>query len=116
MGLHRLRKDPFFCYLQAPLLGCRSQNETRLTWTYPCHLRLQAADDLSFRKDDIIVITEEANSDWWKGYVSNNPSRIGLFPSNYTTRLYDPSNRFVCHPLPIFRALTLEYFALPGQR
>lgn len=92
-------RTPFAAISRSPSLACRSfKNETRLTWKYPCHLRLQAADDLSFRKDDIIVITEEANSDWWKGYVSNNPSRIGLFPSNYTTRLYDSSNRLVCHP------------------
>jgi hypothetical protein len=52
------------------------------------HLLLpaQAADDLPFRKGDLICVTEEPNNDWHKGFVTSNPSRVGLFPATYVVR------------------------------
>lgn len=40
-------------------------------------------DDLTFQKNDIIIITQKENEHWYRGYVQSDPSaRAGLFPSN----------------------------------
>jgi hypothetical protein len=40
-------------------------------------------DDLTFQKNDIIIITQKENEHWFRGFVQNDPSaRAGLFPSN----------------------------------
>lgn len=47
--------------------------------------------DLQFKKDDVIQIIECTSSDWWKGFVENDKSNIGIFPSSYVTVLnYKP--------------------------
>ncbi|KAL7417263.1 hypothetical protein BDY24DRAFT_368344 [Mrakia frigida] len=60
--------------------------EARAVWDY----HGGAPDDLIFKKDDIIVITEEMNPEWFKGHLSTDTSltpRIGLFPSTYVIKL-----------------------------
>lgn len=43
----------------------------------------QEPEDLNLRKNDLIAIVEHLSEDWWKGYRSDDPSHIGVFPSNY---------------------------------
>lgn len=40
-------------------------------------------DDLALAKDDKIAVLEHLSEDWWKGYKQQDPSRVGVFPSNY---------------------------------
>lgn len=40
-------------------------------------------DELSFRKGDIITVSESVYRDWWKGSLANGKS--GIFPLNYVT-------------------------------
>ncbi|KAJ9121600.1 hypothetical protein QFC22_002219 [Naganishia vaughanmartiniae] len=40
-------------------------------------------DDLNFAVNDVIIIDEEVNADWYKGHLESNPSTTGFFPSNY---------------------------------
>ncbi|CED84176.1 Adaptor protein GRB2, contains SH2 and SH3 domains [Phaffia rhodozyma] len=73
-----------------PIPGDSSERvEAVAAWDYSGN----AADDLSFRKDDRIIVVDELNPDWWKGRLANDYSsnpRIGLFPSSYVNKL--PSN------------------------
>lgn len=47
-------------------------------------VRLQLADDLTFRSGDIIQIVKEENADWWVGRLNG---REGMFPSNHVEKL-----------------------------
>lgn len=63
----------------------------------------QEADDLSFSKNDKLAVVEHLSSDWWKGYKKSDPSRIGVFPSNYVSEInradFEGSNR-IAAPVP----------------
>ncbi|KAG8890821.1 hypothetical protein FRB98_004866 [Tulasnella sp. 332] len=61
----------------------------RANWPYNADgSAIQEANDLSFRKGDIIEIVEETNADWWTGITRG---RTGLFPSNHAVKIpYDP--------------------------
>lgn len=48
----------------------------------------KAADELTIRLGDIIVVTKEVSPDWWIG--ENERGQAGLFPSAYTEH-YDPA-------------------------
>ncbi|KAJ8487621.1 hypothetical protein ONZ45_g14273 [Pleurotus djamor] len=61
----------------------RSLFQARALWAYNEDRR--EANDLTFRQGDTIDVTEETNSDWWKGRVNGGPE--GVFPSNYVERL-----------------------------
>eukprot|EP01103_Thecamoeba_quadrilineata_P015257 TRINITY_DN4759_c0_g1_i1.p1 TRINITY_DN4759_c0_g1~~TRINITY_DN4759_c0_g1_i1.p1 ORF type:complete len:337 (-),score=69.07 TRINITY_DN4759_c0_g1_i1:206-1216(-) len=41
--------------------------------------------ELSFYKSERISVTKKDPTGWWTGYIISDPSRKGLFPSNYTT-------------------------------
>ncbi|KAK6197957.1 uncharacterized protein RJT21DRAFT_122779 [Scheffersomyces amazonensis] len=41
------------------------------------------ADELSFRKGDVITVIESVYRDWWRGSLPNG--KIGIFPLNYVT-------------------------------
>lgn len=57
---------------------------------------IRQPDDLSFQKNDIIVITQKENEHWFRGFVQSDPSaRIGLFPSNVRQLSYAISKRTV---------------------
>jgi len=40
------------------------------------------AEDLSFKKGDLVVILQKLSSDWYKGHIKNETT-IGVFPLNY---------------------------------
>ncbi|KAI8968509.1 hypothetical protein BDF20DRAFT_801388, partial [Mycotypha africana] len=46
----------------------------------------ESADELSFRKGDIITVVEEVDEGWWLGEITeaNGMIRRGIFPVNYT--------------------------------
>ncbi|GAB5593592.1 protein that induces appearance of [PIN+] prion when overproduced [Umbelopsis nana] len=50
----------------------------------------QDHEDLSFRKGDIIEITEFVNDDWWRGKLQG---RTGLFPQNHVVKIENPANK-----------------------
>ncbi|EGT42019.1 CBN-ITSN-1 protein [Caenorhabditis brenneri] len=41
------------------------------------------ADELSFKTGEAIIITDKTEVEWWNGHTAQNPSKSGLFPSNY---------------------------------
>jgi len=42
------------------------------------------SDELTFKMDDVIVVVEDADADWWKGYLKSDQSKSqGHFPRNY---------------------------------
>ncbi|KAG9047119.1 hypothetical protein FS837_003003 [Tulasnella sp. UAMH 9824] len=58
----------------------------RALWDY--NVDYSEPNDLMFRKNDIIEISEETNTDWWTGICRG---RTGLFPSNHAQKIpYDP--------------------------
>lgn len=48
------------------------------------------ADELSFRKGDIITVIESVYKDWWRGSLKG---KIGIFPLNYVTPLQEPTKQ-----------------------
>lgn len=46
------------------------------------------ADELTFRKGDIIAVLESVYKDWWKGLLRG---QTGIFPLNYVEKLADPT-------------------------
>lgn len=46
------------------------------------------ADELTFRKGDIIAVQESVYKDWWKGSLRG---QTGIFPLNYVEKLTDPT-------------------------
>ena len=46
-------------------------------------------DELSFKKGDIIIITEVITDDngWIEGFLENDPSKCGIFPVSYVSPL-----------------------------
>jgi signal transducing adaptor molecule len=47
------------------------------------------ANELTFRKGDIIAVLGSVFKDWWKG---NLRGQTGIFPLNYVEKLADPTN------------------------
>ncbi|CCF57984.1 hypothetical protein KAFR_0D03360 [Kazachstania africana CBS 2517] len=64
------------------------------------------ADELSFKKGDIIIVLEQVYRDWWRGSLRG---RIGIFPLNYVTPIMDPTP----HELQMAKQKESEIF---GQR
>ncbi|KAG4028358.1 hypothetical protein MFRU_022g00780 [Monilinia fructicola] len=46
------------------------------------------ADELQFRKGDIIAVVGSVYKDWWKGSIRG---KTGIFPLNYVEKLVDPT-------------------------
>ncbi|CAB4003698.1 arf-GAP with SH3 domain, ANK repeat and PH domain-containing 2-like, partial [Paramuricea clavata] len=40
-------------------------------------------DELSFSEGEIIVVSGEADPDWWMGHIEGNPRREGVFPITF---------------------------------
>ncbi|GHJ87845.1 hypothetical protein NliqN6_4247 [Naganishia liquefaciens] len=76
------------------------QNRAVALWDY----RSGNNDDLNFAVNDVIIIDEEVNSDWFKGHLESNSQKVGFFPSNYiqknpgTVNQQPPHPRFVAPP------------------
>ncbi|KAF1755515.1 hypothetical protein GCK72_011965 [Caenorhabditis remanei] len=41
------------------------------------------ADELTFKTGEVIIITDQSEAEWWSGHRAQEPSKSGLFPSNY---------------------------------
>ncbi|CAO3694954.1 unnamed protein product [Umbelopsis ramanniana] len=50
----------------------------------------QDHEDLSFRKGDIIEVTEFVNDDWWRGKLHG---KAGLFPQNHVVKIENPASK-----------------------
>ncbi|KAJ9091382.1 hypothetical protein QFC21_007237 [Naganishia friedmannii] len=85
-----------------PSLPSRSSHERQperavALWDYS-----GSNDDLSFGVNDVIIIDEEVNADWYKGHLESNPSRTGFFPSNYVRKepaRHTEPQRFLAPPV-----------------
>ncbi|CTQ86680.1 SH3 domain-containing protein [Caenorhabditis elegans] len=40
-------------------------------------------DELGFKTGDVIIVTDKSEAEWWSGHREQDPSKSGLFPSNY---------------------------------
>ncbi|EPZ33576.1 hypothetical protein O9G_000351 [Rozella allomycis CSF55] len=40
-------------------------------------------NELSFKANDIVILTEHTEKEWWTGYLERDPSKRGLFPATY---------------------------------
>lgn len=41
------------------------------------------SDELNFKTGDVVVVTDRSEAEWWSGHTAEDPSKTGLFPSNY---------------------------------
>ncbi|XP_022101449.1 arf-GAP with SH3 domain, ANK repeat and PH domain-containing protein 1-like isoform X3 [Acanthaster planci] len=58
-----------------------SKGLRRVRALYDCHADYE--DELEFEEGEIIVVTGEADSEWWIGEVEGMPERRGVFPVNF---------------------------------
>ncbi|CAO4372086.1 unnamed protein product [Caenorhabditis nigoni] len=40
-------------------------------------------DELTFKTGDDVVVTDRSEAEWWSGHRAQEPTKTGLFPSNY---------------------------------
>jgi hypothetical protein len=45
--------------------------------------RFQSEAELPISQGDLIIVWNEATSEWWEGETTSRPGQIGLFPANY---------------------------------
>ncbi|CAG5978189.1 unnamed protein product [Menidia menidia] len=46
-------------------------------------------DELSFCEGQVLVVLGQEDSDWWHGYIEDEPDQRGLFPSSFVQLLSD---------------------------
>uniref|UniRef100_A0AAQ6IIP5 Un-named sa1614 n=1 Tax=Anabas testudineus TaxID=64144 RepID=A0AAQ6IIP5_ANATE len=46
-------------------------------------------DELSFCEGQVLVVLGQEDSDWWHGYIEDEPDQRGLFPSSFVQLLTD---------------------------
>ncbi|XP_029357925.1 arf-GAP with SH3 domain, ANK repeat and PH domain-containing protein 2 [Echeneis naucrates] len=46
-------------------------------------------DELSFLEGQVLVVLGQEDSDWWHGYIEDEPEQRGLFPSSFVQLLSD---------------------------
>uniref|UniRef100_A0A7N8XQM5 Un-named sa1614 n=1 Tax=Mastacembelus armatus TaxID=205130 RepID=A0A7N8XQM5_9TELE len=46
-------------------------------------------DELSFSEGQVLVVLGQEDSDWWHGYIEDEPDQRGLFPSSFVQPLSD---------------------------
>ncbi|XP_029990114.1 arf-GAP with SH3 domain, ANK repeat and PH domain-containing protein 2-like [Sphaeramia orbicularis] len=46
-------------------------------------------DELSFTEGQVLVVLGQDDSDWWHGYIEDEPDQRGLFPSSFVQLLSD---------------------------
>ncbi|XP_067824906.1 SH3 and cysteine-rich domain-containing protein 2-like [Heptranchias perlo] len=54
----------------------------------------QEHNDLGLRQGDRIVVTDDANEDWWKGKIGD---RVGFFPANFVQRIRPGERVWQCN-------------------
>ena len=70
-----------FCQIQLKALNCIY---TSVTYTYHFH-HVQDAEDLSFRKGDILVVLEQNEEKWWT--AMDEQGNKGLIPEPYVKKV-----------------------------
>ncbi|KAM7005327.1 arf-GAP with SH3 domain, ANK repeat and PH domain-containing protein 2 isoform 4-T4 [Tautogolabrus adspersus] len=65
----------------------RGSTSRRVEALYDC--QADHHDELSFCEGQVIVVLGQEDSDWWHGYIEEEPEQRGLFPSSFVQLLID---------------------------
>uniref|UniRef100_A0A4W6EIW7 Un-named sa1614 n=1 Tax=Lates calcarifer TaxID=8187 RepID=A0A4W6EIW7_LATCA len=72
-----------FVYFHQP----RGTSSRRVQALYDC--QADHHDELSFSEGQVLVVLGQEDSDWWHGYIEDEPDQRGLFPSSFVQLLSD---------------------------
>ncbi|XP_075881231.1 arf-GAP with SH3 domain, ANK repeat and PH domain-containing protein 1 [Nelusetta ayraudi] len=65
----------------------RGATTRRVEALYDC--QADHHDELSFAEGQVLVVLGQEDSDWWHGYIEDEPEQRGLFPSSFVQLLSD---------------------------
>uniref|UniRef100_A0A3Q1JX57 Un-named sa1614 n=1 Tax=Anabas testudineus TaxID=64144 RepID=A0A3Q1JX57_ANATE len=65
----------------------RGTTSRRVQALYDC--QADHHDELSFCEGQVLVVLGQEDSDWWHGYIEDEPDQRGLFPSSFVQLLTD---------------------------
>ncbi|XP_055364950.1 arf-GAP with SH3 domain, ANK repeat and PH domain-containing protein 2 isoform X3 [Betta splendens] len=65
----------------------RGTTSRRVQALYDC--QADHHDELSFCEGQVLVVLGHEDSDWWHGYIEEEPDQRGLFPSSFVQMLSD---------------------------
>ncbi|XP_067442565.1 arf-GAP with SH3 domain, ANK repeat and PH domain-containing protein 1 isoform X1 [Thunnus thynnus] len=65
----------------------RGTSSRRAQALYDC--QADHHDELSFSEGQMLVVLGQEDSDWWHGYIEDEPDQRGLFPSSFVQLLSD---------------------------
>ncbi|CAJ1050937.1 LOW QUALITY PROTEIN: arf-GAP with SH3 domain%2C ANK repeat and PH domain-containing protein 2-like [Xyrichtys novacula] len=65
----------------------RGSTSRRVEALYDC--QADHHDELSFSEGQVLVVLGQEDSDWWHGYIEDEPDQRGLFPSSFVQLLTD---------------------------
>nr|XP_033483664.1 arf-GAP with SH3 domain, ANK repeat and PH domain-containing protein 2 isoform X1 [Epinephelus lanceolatus]XP_033483665.1 arf-GAP with SH3 domain, ANK repeat and PH domain-containing protein 2 isoform X1 [Epinephelus lanceolatus] len=65
----------------------RGATSRRVEALYDC--QADHHDELSFSEGQVLVVLGQEDSDWWHGYIEDEPDQRGLFPSSFVQLLLD---------------------------
>ncbi|XP_045932256.1 arf-GAP with SH3 domain, ANK repeat and PH domain-containing protein 2 isoform X2 [Micropterus dolomieu] len=65
----------------------RGGKSRRVEALYDC--QADHHDELSFCEGQVLVVLGQEDSDWWHGYIEDEPDQRGLFPSSFVQLLLD---------------------------
>uniref|UniRef100_A0A3Q1KIP1 Uncharacterized protein n=1 Tax=Anabas testudineus TaxID=64144 RepID=A0A3Q1KIP1_ANATE len=65
----------------------RGRSGRRVQALYDC--QADHHDELSFCEGQVLVVLGQEDSDWWHGYIEDEPDQRGLFPSSFVQLLTD---------------------------
>uniref|UniRef100_G3NJQ4 Un-named sa1614 n=1 Tax=Gasterosteus aculeatus aculeatus TaxID=481459 RepID=G3NJQ4_GASAC len=65
----------------------RGATSRRVEALYDC--QADHHDELSFTEGQVLVVLGREDSDWWHGYIEDEPDQRGLFPSSFVQLLSD---------------------------
>ncbi|KAK5872003.1 hypothetical protein PBY51_012739 [Eleginops maclovinus] len=65
----------------------RGTTSRRVEALYDC--QADHHDELSFFEGQVLVVLGKEDSDWWHGYIEDEPDQRGLFPSSFVQLLSD---------------------------
>uniref|UniRef100_UPI0037E7E5BC arf-GAP with SH3 domain, ANK repeat and PH domain-containing protein 2 n=1 Tax=Semicossyphus pulcher TaxID=241346 RepID=UPI0037E7E5BC len=65
----------------------RGSTSRRVEALYDC--QADHHDELSFCEGQVLVVLGQEDSDWWHGYIEDEPDQRGLFPSSFVQLLLD---------------------------
>ncbi|TDH14341.1 hypothetical protein EPR50_G00035330 [Perca flavescens] len=65
----------------------RGATSRRVEALYDC--QADHHDELSFSEGQVLVVLGQEDSDWWHGYIEDEPDQKGLFPSSFVQLLSD---------------------------